>query len=487
MALSLLTACAGGLAPKEGSAWGFTAEARSGARYVTQPVDHFGANEATWQQAFFTNSEHWTGTGPVFLYIGGEGPLSSASVVSNFVVDWLPEVHGLLFALEHRYYGCHNASSCPFTPGTTSSPAEQMKYLTTEQALADLASFHDYALSAYGVPNGVPWVAIGGSYPGMLAAFVRATYPERFVASVASSAPVHGVLDFTGFQDAIARGYTMDVEGVHGSPDCSRAIAAGHVEVRELLKSESGRAELARLFPSAVPSARWLESDENQRAFAGCGVASFPAQSNEPACSAAGCGVTQICAIMTANATAGGSSPLARLAALAKAQASSGVDMTGGCEMDWEMPGDLPPAGQNYWGWQCCTEYGFYQTCEEGTACFYAQGLVSFAHAPHQPDDYCASQFGIARADSSARIRARGARYARLVANASRILWVNGDLDPWHAASNLASPGREQPTIWPVKGAHHCAWMSARSGGDQESVADAREKIYAQIRAWISI
>ena len=193
----------------------------------------------------------------------------------------------------------------------------------------------------YKIPAGTPWVAIGGSYPGMLAAFVRAAYPDHFVASVASSAPgscvvgvvvvgvvvvgvvvsvvcgsmqnytvtvhssaqssvishqssvirhisyvirhqsssviishhqsssplitassapvhglldytithhhpssplitpssapVHGVLDYVGFQDAITRGYVMNVEGVRGGAACSSAIASGHAKVDELL------------------------------------------------------------------------------------------------------------------------------------------------------------------------------------------------------------------------------------------------------------
>ena len=199
------TPCLSSLSPSLGSAWGLDGRALQHARYFTQKLDHFGSSSDTWQQAYFVNDEHYT-KGPIFLYIGGEGPLSSYSVVSNFIVDWLPQVGGSLYALEHRYYGCHNASSCPKAP--TGSPAEEMKYLTTEQALADLASFRDYAIAKYSL-QGRPWVAIGGSYPGMLAAFVRAVYPDHFVASVASSAPVHGVLDFTGFQDAIAKGYQV--------------------------------------------------------------------------------------------------------------------------------------------------------------------------------------------------------------------------------------------------------------------------------------
>jgi hypothetical protein len=28
----------------------------------------------------------------------------------------------------------------------------------------------------------------------------------------------------------------------------------------------------------------------------------------------------------------------------------------------------------DFWGYQTCTEFAFYQTCEKGSACFFTQG-----------------------------------------------------------------------------------------------------------------
>jgi len=485
-----LSAASAGLTPASAKrgAFGFDDAALERASYFEQALDHFGANSATFSQAYFTNDEHYAG-GPVFLYIGGEGPLSSSSVTHNFIVDWLPTVGGLLFALEHRYYGCHNVSSCPYTPSFNGSATDELQYLTTDQALADLATFAKAQKARSAALASVPWILIGGSYPGMLAAFGRTAYPDVFDCAVASSAPVHGQLDFTGFQEVVTHGYAMDVEGVHGSPQCAAQIAQGHASIQTMLLTAAGRAQLATLFPAAVPDAAWLEDSTNARTFAGCGVASFPAQSNHPTCTTPACGVSQICAIMAPsnaskndNATA-----LKRLAMVAAAQAGDGADMTFSCEMDWQMPGDIPKAHENYWGWQCCTEYGFYQTCEEGTECFYTQGLVSFSNQDHQPDDYCSSQFGINREQTKAWTTANDARWTSSVANATKIMWVNGDLDPWHALSNLASPGEEQPVVWPVKGAHHCAWMSAAAEDDQQSIKDARAAVYKQVSEWVGL
>jgi len=273
--LLCLRQAAAGLAPRRGAgAWGFDATALNGARYFTQTLDHFNASEKrTWQQAYFVNDEHYEPGGPIFVYVGGEGPLGEDhSVGHNFVADWLPETKAILFGVEHRYYGCHNKSSCPYQGATP-----DYRYLSTAQALADLASFHAYATGEYKLPAAAKWVAWGGSYPGMLTAFVRARYPELFVAGVASSAPVHGIVDMSSFQDVITDAYAMDVEGVAGSPECAQTIAQGHATVGKLLGSDVGRQRLASLFPAAQ-SASWLADPDNQRTFAGCGVASFPAQ-----------------------------------------------------------------------------------------------------------------------------------------------------------------------------------------------------------------
>merc|ERR1740127_339249 len=87
---------------------------------------------------------------------------------------------------------------------------------------------------------------------------------------------------------------------VGGSAACTAAIRSGHEAVGGLLKTASGRAQLAKLFPKRVRSAQWLEAAANQRTFAGCGAAFFPAQSDDPACTKPACNIRRICEIMLA-------------------------------------------------------------------------------------------------------------------------------------------------------------------------------------------
>merc|ERR1719199_2273266 len=45
----------------------------------------------------------------------------------------------------------------------------------------------------------------------------------------------------------------------------------------------------------------------------------------------------------------------------------------------------------DYWGYQTCTEFAFYQTCDVGSDCMYTQGLDLLA----DEEAFCMSEFKI--------------------------------------------------------------------------------------------
>jgi alpha-beta hydrolase superfamily lysophospholipase len=72
-----------------------------------------------------------------------------------------------------------------------------LKYLTIQQALADLDIFIQAMNQKYGWTN-AKWVTFGGSYSGALSAWFREKYAHRVVGAVGSSAPVFAKVDFQG-------------------------------------------------------------------------------------------------------------------------------------------------------------------------------------------------------------------------------------------------------------------------------------------------
>ena len=79
------------------------------------------------------NKEFWSGPGaPIFVYIGGEGQESCRHLSSSMFIHSLAEKHNaLLIDVEHRFYG----ESYP----TADMSTENLQYLSSSQALADLA------------------------------------------------------------------------------------------------------------------------------------------------------------------------------------------------------------------------------------------------------------------------------------------------------------------------------------------------------------
>ncbi|KAL0395853.1 UNVERIFIED_CONTAM: Lysosomal Pro-X carboxypeptidase [Sesamum calycinum] len=90
------------------------------------------------------------------------------------------------FGLQHRYYG----ESMPYGSWEEAyKNASTLAHLTAEQALADFAVLITELkrnLSA----QACPVVLFGGSYGGMLAAWMRLKYPHIAIGALASSAPV---------------------------------------------------------------------------------------------------------------------------------------------------------------------------------------------------------------------------------------------------------------------------------------------------------
>ena len=88
------------------------------------------------------------------------------------------EFNALLVFAEHRYYG----ESMPYQESAIVDDTDKLKYLTTEQALADYADLIDYLqknawgysdeidMDSYDV-GGEAIIGFGGSYGGMLAAW----------------------------------------------------------------------------------------------------------------------------------------------------------------------------------------------------------------------------------------------------------------------------------------------------------------------------
>lgn len=71
-------------------------------------------------------------------------------------------------------------------------------YLSSEQALADLAYFIDAMNKEKQFSSDTKWIVFGGSYPGSLAAWMRYKYPHLVQGAMSASGPLFAKVDFQG-------------------------------------------------------------------------------------------------------------------------------------------------------------------------------------------------------------------------------------------------------------------------------------------------
>lgn len=128
-----------------------------------------------------------------------------------------------------------------------------MKYLSSEQGLADLATFRQFIHSSFNLTDANRWISFGGSYPGSLSAWFRLKYPHLVHAAVSSSAPMLALIDFTDYMVVVNQSLSLY------SPQCTVNIEKATQQVQKLMQSQSGRQTLQKLFKTCEP----IESDDD--------------------------------------------------------------------------------------------------------------------------------------------------------------------------------------------------------------------------------
>ena len=182
--------------------------------WFDQRLDHFSPTDTTmWKQVFFvwevdiflntqfyvigihiafsvTQRYYWfdkffVPNGPVFLMLGGEGEATANWFNNTQWVVWGQKYGALCIQLEHRYYGQSHPTPFVFLNyffvyftlsfkfsafklflSFSDASTSNLRWLTSEQALADAASFVSEIVAEKHLESS-KWVVYGGSYSGL--------------------------------------------------------------------------------------------------------------------------------------------------------------------------------------------------------------------------------------------------------------------------------------------------------------------------------
>lgn len=151
---------------------------------------------------YYFDATYYKPGGPVIVLNGGETSVAGRLpyLQKGIVAQLAQATGGVGVILEHRYYG----TSFP----TEDLSTESLRFLTTEQALADQAYFsqnivfpglEDLNLTAPGTAH----IAYGGSYAGAFVAFLRIQYPDIYWGAISSSGVTEAIWDFWEYFEAI--------------------------------------------------------------------------------------------------------------------------------------------------------------------------------------------------------------------------------------------------------------------------------------------
>jgi len=448
--------------------------------YSEQALDHFNPQDKrTYKQRYFANFDHYKPGGPIFINIGGEGPLDDKDV-SGYLANALfaQQTGGATVALEHRFYG----KSQPFDSLAT----EHLAFLTSRQALHDLAQFQQWLIAERSL-NASKFFFMGGSYPGSLAAWYRLEFPDLTSGCWSSSAPVQAQEVWPGFGEMVWQAVATDSAGAVDYA-VSTKLYAGYEQVAGLIQDstmDSFKAigKVFNVCPGTVVSQQDRDSFENTITTAVGTVMQYN-NTKEPKLSA----VRDI--VIRAATPLDAALDVCRFLGLNETAGMPGNCTDNSIDSFYKLLGDttLPDDGSGNagrtWTWQTCNEFGYFQTGTSvfGKSTIYTRGASSRSLW----QQVCEHIFGIEASAVSARIARTNEYYgAKDPKGIKNVFFTNGALDAWSLLGVTTYPSNDREVYAEVAPlGSHCVGLYAPRVGEVPGATSIRTKALQLFRKW---
>lgn len=441
--------------------------------YFTQYVDHFSWNTSTYQERYFMYDHYYRPGGPIFFYTGNEADVEVFANCTGLMWENAESVGALLVFAEHRYFG----KSLPCPGGFM----ECGDFLSTDQAMADYATLISALRKQFNESSAT--IVFGGSYGGMLAAWMRMRYPALVDGAIASSAPI-GCLSPKYVKESYWAVVTNDATSFGGAaPECSANVNQAFKDVFDFMETDTGRGVLSSIFNLCSPlGPNDGEAFANfiQGGFDSMAMGNYPFStyyiSGTPSHPAPAWPMRVACAYMAENA----SSAVGRLTNLYNA--ISVVDNITQDVVCYNTSGLNPSVYSPIWDFMVCTEdiineQPYFAATGWPNDMFWKQPVYNHSRM----DAHCSSTFD------------RTPRYGVLndalgidnIPASSNIVFANGLLDPWHSGGILTNISESLIALIIPDGAHHLDLFFS-TPEDPQSVRDVRASQLHYMKIWIA-
>ncbi|CAI4220952.1 unnamed protein product, partial [Auanema sp. JU1783] len=447
------------------------------------PVDHFSfANTDTFPLRFFINTESYKPGGPILFYTGNEGNLEGFATNTGFMWDLAPELNAAVIFAEHRFYG----KTQPYRNASYTN-TRNLGFLSSEQALADFVLLIDYLRTArLNDAANASVIAFGGSYGGMLSAWLRIKYPHKVQGAIAASAPVFWFLDSHVKEDV----YAEIVTRAFVDSGCkAKAITRGWYSLKALAQTNDGRRYLNNLFKLERKS--WLNTPEDHQflaayireVFESMAMVNYPYPTSFLS-SLPGWPVKKACKFF-ADVPTSDEEAVTQLYNVVNLYYNYTGTVTSLCANAAKCAGAFAALGDPLgWPWQTCTEMVM-PLCASGPP-----NDFFWKDCPYSVEgyySYCNDTFGSIGFDRSM-LRPHWAtqNYGTDFPTATNIIFSNGYLDPWSGGGWSAKSKVEGSLVSIIlkEGAHHYDLRGAHPD-DTEEVKKVRETEKMYIKKWM--
>jgi lysosomal Pro-X carboxypeptidase len=447
--------------------------------WFTQFIDHYnfgtprGSNGATtYQQRYLVYDRYYQPGGPIFFYTGNELDITVFANTAGLLWQTAEEFNAVIIFAEHRFFGrsqpCGGNFSC-------------FPYLSTQQALADYAVLLTN-LTSDRYKDSVGVIAFGGSYGGMLSAWIRIKYPNIITGSISASGPI-GMVSGAYRRSSYWQVITRDATRAGGaSPNCSWNVYRAIHAVIEELKTEEGRQHVAEIFKTCqVPSASNATDEMGyfiQAAFDLLGMGDYPYELNfifgtydNPA---PAWPMRVACEFMK-DSSADNETLMKNLVKAVSVVYNVTQDVT--CNDI-----NINPTTGMHWDYMVCSEgvineLPYFEAIGWPNDMFYHQPVWT-----HQRfDEHCSKKFGV-----TTRWGWLNTTFgAGNVQGATNIVFSNGLLDPWHSGGILHNVSATVRSYIVPDGAHHLDLLFS-TPQDSQYVQEVRSAERQHIREWLS-
>ena len=459
--------------------------------FLAVPLDH----NTPWtgrklNLRYLLDTTHFKAEGPLVVYTGNEGNIEDFASSCGFLWVLAKRYGAAVILIEERYYG----KSIP-APRAGEMP---YAFLSSSQVIEDLA----VALwKLRRQLNATKVVAVGGSYGGMLSAWLRKRHPDLVTAALAASAPVLGFAS-TLIEQHRASGFWDVTEAAYPCREtigtAFRALWSAPKAAWERIGSDFGLCAHSQIRNATSLEALigLLQQQLSDLAFANYPypVGTLPANPTAYTCSKVHASAARVDAQQWGNAGAArdGDGWLPLVAALSWRMRPSGggcVALRGAFAAAY-TPGFLPGA----WTFQRCTDLvmafevrntsRMFLRCADG---FHPNCAVEGQAALRR---FCAAEFGVVVPDS-AELQAVWGRNWTASTGGSRIVFSNGDLDPWNyggVPDDVERAGdADSPLVLHIAGGAHHLDLREPNLADPPSVVLAREQEAVALGRWLGL